>query len=60
MKKLITICSLAGVEPAVKSAIDAQGMILAPSTRPEYLAKFMAREIPRWRELIEKLGIPRQ
>ena len=47
-------------EPAVKSAIDAQGMILAPSTTPEYLAEFMAAEIPRSRELIEKLGIPKQ
>lgn len=47
-------------EPAVKSAIDTQGMILAPSTKPEYLAEFMAAEIPRSRELIEKLGIPKQ
>lgn len=47
-------------EPAVKSAIDAQGMILAPSTKPEYLAEFMAAEIPRSRKLIEELGIPKQ
>lgn len=47
-------------EPAVRSAIDTQGMILAPSTTPEYLAEFMAAEIPRSRELIEKLGIPKQ
>lgn len=47
-------------EPAVKSAINTQGMILAPSTKPEYLAEFMAAEIPRSRELIEKLGIPKQ
>ncbi|MEH2512662.1 tripartite-type tricarboxylate transporter receptor subunit TctC [Nitrobacteraceae bacterium AZCC 1564] len=47
-------------EPAVKSAIDGQGMILAPSTKPEFLAEFMATEIPRSRELIEKLGIPKQ
>ncbi|MGM5034979.1 Bug family tripartite tricarboxylate transporter substrate binding protein [Tardiphaga sp. 803_E3_N1_3] len=47
-------------EPAVKSAIDTQGMILAPSTKTEYLAEFMAAEIPRSRELIEKLGIPKQ
>lgn len=47
-------------EPMVKSAIDTQGMILATSTTPEYLAEFMAAEIPRSRELIEKLGIPKQ
>lgn len=47
-------------EPAVKSAIDTQGMILAPSTKPEYLAEFMAAEIPRSRQLIEKLGVPKQ
>lgn len=47
-------------EPAVKSAIDAQGMILAHSTKPEYLAEFMAAEIPRSRKLIEELGIPKQ
>lgn len=47
-------------DPAVKSAIDAQGMITASSTKPEYLAEFMASEIPNWRNLIEKLGIPKQ
>jgi tripartite-type tricarboxylate transporter receptor subunit TctC len=47
-------------EPTVKAAIDAQGMILAPSTKPEYLSEFVAAEIPRWREVIEKLGIPKQ
>lgn len=47
-------------EPMVKSAIDTQGMILAPSNTPEYLKDFMTAEIPRSRELIEKLGIPKQ
>lgn len=46
--------------PAVRSAIDAQGMILAPSSEPEYLANFMASEIPRWHEVVDKLGIPKQ
>lgn len=47
-------------EPSVKAAVEAQGMISAPSATPEYLASFMAAEIPRWREVIEKLGIPKQ
>lgn len=47
-------------EPAIKSAIEAQGVILAQSTTPDYLAEFMASEIPRWHEVIEKLGLPKQ
>jgi tripartite-type tricarboxylate transporter receptor subunit TctC len=47
-------------DPAVRSAIDAQGMIVAPSSEPEYLANFMASEIPRWRDVVEKLGLPKQ
>ena len=44
----------------MRAAVEAQGMILESSTQPEYLAKFMASEIPRWREIVEKLGIPKQ
>lgn len=47
-------------ETAVKAAIDTEGMILAPSTKPDYLTEFMTGEIPRARDLIEKLGIPKQ
>ncbi|MGY8666031.1 tripartite tricarboxylate transporter substrate-binding protein [Bradyrhizobium sp. UFLA05-109] len=47
-------------DASVKSALESQGMIPATSTRPEYLADFLAGEIPRWREIIEKIGLPKQ
>ncbi|MCJ9700354.1 MULTISPECIES: tripartite tricarboxylate transporter substrate binding protein [unclassified Bradyrhizobium] len=44
-------------DSSIKPILDAQGIIPAPSNSPAYLANFMAREIPKWRDLINSIGL---
>ena len=47
-------------EPNIKAAMDQQGIIPAASSTPEYLAQFMASEIPRWRDVLKQVGFEQQ
>ena len=47
-------------EPNIKAAMDQQGIIPAASSSPEYLAQFMASEIPRWRDVLKQVGFEQQ
>ena len=47
-------------EPNIKAAMDQQGIIPAASSTPDYLAQFMASEIPRWRDVLKQVGFEQQ
>ena len=47
-------------DPNIKAAMDRQGIIPATSSTPEYLAQFMASEIPRWRDVLKQVGYEQQ
>lgn len=47
-------------EPNIKAAMDQQGIIPAASSTPEYLAQFMASEIPRWQDVLKQVGFEQQ
>jgi tripartite-type tricarboxylate transporter receptor subunit TctC len=47
-------------DPAIKAALDNQGIIPAPSFSPAYMTEFMAEEISRWREVLRNSGIEQQ
>jgi len=44
-------------DSSIKPILDAQGIIPAPSNSPAYLGKFMAQEIPKWRDVINSIGL---
>ncbi len=43
-------------DPAVKAEFAKQSMETSPGT-PEEIARFMATEIPRWRQVVQKAGL---
>ena len=43
-------------DPAVKAEFAKQSMETSPGT-PEEIARFMAQEIPRWRQVVQKAGL---
>ena len=47
-------------DPAIKAALDGQGIIPAKSPEPSYLTEFMTGEIPRWREVLKSADISQQ
>lgn len=44
-------------DPAIKAVLAGQGIIPAPSADPAYLGRFMAEEIPKWRDVIKAAGV---
>ncbi|MGY4299803.1 tripartite-type tricarboxylate transporter receptor subunit TctC [Bradyrhizobium sp. i1.4.4] len=44
-------------DPSIKSMLEAQGIIRASSNSPSHLQRFMADEIPRWRDVIKSIGL---
>lgn len=47
-------------EPALRAFLDAQGISRAPSTEAAYLSGYIAEEIPKWRGIIEAIGLEMQ
>ncbi|UPJ76519.1 tripartite tricarboxylate transporter substrate binding protein [Bradyrhizobium sp. 187] len=44
-------------DSSIKPILEAQGIIPAPSNSPAYLSKFMDQEIPKWRDVINSVGL---
>ncbi|WP_210345252.1 tripartite tricarboxylate transporter substrate binding protein [Bradyrhizobium sp. CCBAU 53340] len=44
-------------DSSIKPILDAQGIIPASSNSPAYLRKFMAQEIPKWRDVINSIAL---
>lgn len=44
-------------DSSIKPILEAQEMIPTPSNSPAYLSKFMAQEIPKWRDVINAVGL---
>lgn len=47
-------------DPAIKAAMDQQGIIPAQSLTPAYLAEFMASETLHWRGVLTQVGFEQQ
>jgi tripartite-type tricarboxylate transporter receptor subunit TctC len=47
-------------DPAIKTAMDQQGIIPARSSTPAYLAEFMAAETVHWRDVLKQVGFEQQ
>ena len=46
-------------DPQIKDTFAKQSMETTPGT-PEQIARFMAQEIPRWREVVQKAGLKQE
>jgi tripartite-type tricarboxylate transporter receptor subunit TctC len=46
-------------DPAVRAEFEKQSMETSPST-PEEIAKFMAQQVPRWRDVVKKAGLKQE
>lgn len=57
LARLNTVLAASLDEPAMRTFLAAQGISRAPSTEAAYLSKYMAEEIPKWRKIIESIGI---
>ena len=55
--KLNTVLASSLDEPALRAFLDAQGISRASSTEAAYLSRYLAEEIPKWRKIIESIGI---
>ncbi|MBN8908710.1 MAG: tripartite tricarboxylate transporter substrate binding protein, partial [Rhodospirillales bacterium] len=47
-------------DPAIKAAMDQQGIIPARSPTPAYLAEFMASETRHWHDVLKQVGFEQQ
>ena len=60
LARLNTVLAASLDEPALRAFLEAQGIGRAPSTEAAYLTRYMGEEIPKWRRIIESIGLEMQ
>lgn len=57
LAKLNAVLASSLDEPALRAFLDAQGISRASSTEAAYLSRYLVEEIPKWRKIIESIGL---
>jgi hypothetical protein len=60
VQQLNAVLAAALDDQPTRTFLEKQGIVRAPSTEAAYLSKFMAAEIPKWRKVVESVGIEPQ